>query len=128
MGAIIPIARHAGRVAIADKGHAVCTGLCDVTTPDRDAAVVIVHEYGVAADLIQKTILDGTILSAVQEQRAAAIRSPIAPDQRLLVLHERARRVTKRQPAERDKAHWRLFRAAIFNQVFQADGFDCGFG
>ena len=99
-----------------------------MTTPDRDAAVVVIHEHGIAANLIQKAILDGTILSAVQEQRAAAICRPIAPDQRLFVLHERARRVTKRQPAERDKAHWRLFRAAEFYQVFQPDGFDCGFG
>lgn len=89
---------------IADERDAVGTGAVDVTAPYRDPSVVVVDEDGVAARLVDDRILDAAVLRAVEDDRAAAIRGPVAAQQRLAVLHERAGGVAKSQTLERDEA------------------------
>ena len=102
----------------------MAAGLGDVAAAHRDPAVVVVHEDGVAADLVDETILQRTIFRAGVEDRAAAVRGPVAAHQRFLVLHEGPRGVAEGQALEADEPHRRLLRAAELDQMPQADGFD----
>ena len=109
---------------IADERDAVGTGAVDVTAPYRDPSVVVVDEDGVAARLVDDRILDAAVLRAVEDDRAAAIRGPVAAQQRLAVLHERAGGVAKSQTLERDEADRPPRRASEFDEMAEADHFD----
>ena len=79
------------------KATPLRAGLGDVAAADGDAAVVIVDEDGVAADLVEEAIFQRAIFAPAEEDRAAAVDGPVAAQQRLLVVHERARRVAEGQ-------------------------------
>ena len=79
------------------KATPLAAGLGDVAAADRDAAVVVVDEDGVAADLVDEAILERAVFRAVEEDRAAAIDGPVAAQERLLVLHEGPRGVAEGQ-------------------------------
>ncbi len=115
---------HAGGVAVADERHAVGAGLGDVAAAHREAAIVVVDEDGVAADLVDEAILQRAIFRAREEDGPAAVDGPVTAHQRLLVLHEGPRGVAEGQPLEGDEPHRGLLRAAELDKVPQADGFD----
>src|SRR5258706_15719899 len=97
-----------------------------MTTPDRNSAVVHVHEYGVAPELIQEALLQLAILRSVEEQRATAIRGPVAAQERLFVVHERPPGMPERKAAKIDPLHRTLFAAPEFDQVRQTNGLKSG--
>ena len=91
-----------------------------------DAAVVLVDEDGVAADLVDRGFLDRAVFRAVEEDGPAAIRGPVAAQERLLVVHEGAGGVAEGDSLERDEADGFLLRAAELDQMAEADDLDGG--
>ena len=81
---VVPVAGHAGRIAIADEGHAVGPGVGDLAAADGQPAVVVVDEDGVAAHLVEEAVLQRGSPRCRAEDRAAAVDGPVAADQRLL--------------------------------------------
>ena len=125
LGLIVPIrARIADGSRIADERHAVAARLGDVAAADRHSAVVVVHEDRVAADLVDEAVLEGAVLRAGSEDRAAAVDRPVAAQQRFLVVHEGPGGVAEGESLEADESHRRLLRAAELDEVPQADGLD----
>ena len=122
--------RAARRLRVADKTDAARAGLGDLRAANGDAAVVVIDENGVAADLVDEAVFQRAILRAVEEDRAAAINRPVRAQQRLFRVHDRARRLAEsiRVPRSCDPAHRMLRRhvAAKFDQRAQARGFDDG--
>ena len=113
----------AGCLRVANKTNPTGTRLGNLGSANDDAAVVIVHEYAIAAHLIQKAVRQRTILRAVEENRSAAINGPVRSHERFLRVHDRARCLAKNQSAQGNPFHRVLLVAAEFHQCPQPCGF-----
>ncbi len=120
--------RVACRLGVSDKTDPARPGFGNVAAADRDPAVVIVHKNGVAADLVQKTILQRTVFRALEEHRPATVDGPVRAQERFPGVHHRACRLTKSQAPENDDAHRVLVAAAKLDQAAEPRGFHgrCG--
>ena len=87
-------------------------------------AIVVVHEDGVAAHLVDEAVLQAAVFRAREEDRAAAVDRPVAADQGLLVVHESPGGVAEGQPLEGDEANRGLPGAAELDEVSQSHRFD----
>ena len=118
--------RAADGIGAADKCDAVGPGIGDDGVFYGDAAVVFVYKDGIAADLVNRCVLDSAVFGAVKENGPAAICRPVAAQERLLVVHESAGSVAECDSLESDEADGILLGAAEFDQVAEADHFDSG--
>ena len=64
LGLIVFEKRIAHGGGIAHEAHAAGSGIVDVAALDQDTPIVVVHENGIAADLVELAIEDVDILSA----------------------------------------------------------------
>ena len=108
--------RAANGFWVADETDTTGTRLKNFAAANRDAPVVVVHEYGVAAELIQKRILQTAILSSIEKNSATTIDCPVGSQKRFLGIHDRPRGVAKGESLQRDKLHRLFFIAAEFHQ------------
>jgi len=71
---------------VSDKADTTRPGFGNVAAAYREPAVVMVHENRVATHLVQKTILQHTVFSTLEENRPAAVDGPVrAQEARSLV-------------------------------------------
>ena len=118
--------RVADRGGIAHEHDAAGAAVADQTAAHGDAAVIVVHQHGVPADLIEHAVGQLAVLGALVEHRAAAVDRPVAAQQRLFGVHKGAGRVPEGQPAELQVTDGRLLVASELDQVRQTRGFDDG--
>ena len=127
LGEVLRLAVFEQRIAhgggVAHEAHAAGSGIVDVAALDQDAAVVVVHKNGIAADLVEHAIEDVDLLGAGEQERAAAVDRPVRAQERFLTIHESARRVPHGEALEGDVFHGLLVRAVEFHQMPQADDF-----
>ncbi len=88
----------------------------------------MVHEHCIATNLVQKTILQRTVFSALEEHRSATVDGPVRAQERFLGVHHRACRMTKSQAPENNGAHRLLLAAAKLDQAAQPCRFHGRFG
>src|SRR6266571_3854477 len=67
---------------VSDKADATRPGFGNVAAAYRDSAIVMVHENGVATNLVQKTILQRTVFGSLEEHRPAAVDGPVRAQER----------------------------------------------
>ena len=96
----------------------------DVAAGDADPPVVVVHKDGVAAQLIELAVGDLAIFRTVEQHRAATIDRPVASQQRLFHIHERACRMAKGEALQRHGSDGFLAAALKLDQMPQPDDFD----
>ena len=123
MGLVVFEKRIAHGGGIAHETHATGSRIVYVAALDQDAAVVVVHENGIAADLVELTITDVDILGAGEQKCTSPVDRPVRAQERFLAIHEGARRVPHGEALERDVFDRLLQRAGKFHQVPQADDF-----
>jgi len=108
VGVALPLAvleqRIAHRAGIADECDRAGSRVMDVATGDANPPVVIVHEDGIAAQLIELAVGDRAVFRSIEEHGPAAIDRPIAPQQRFLHIHERAGRMAEDEAAQRHRS------------------------
>ena len=98
--------RIARRLRIADKADAAGPGLGDLAAAHRDAAVVVVDEDRVAADLIDEAVLQRAILRARRRRSPRRDRSPSRERSSGSLVSMTVRAAWRKvSPAQRDESH-----------------------
>jgi hypothetical protein len=92
-----------------------------------EAAIVIAYEDRIAAELLESAIFDGAILGPLEEDGPTAIDRPVAPQQRFLRVHERARAVAKHKPFQTQMLDRIILVAAELDQGAVLHGLDHGY-
>jgi len=81
-----------------------------------DAAIVIVDENSVAADLVNEVVFQRAIFRAVEKNCSAATDGPVRAQERLLRVHDGAGRLAESQATQCDPLDRMRLVAAKFNQ------------
>ena len=116
--------RGSDRFGVADKTDAARPGFADLATAKRDPAVVVADNDRVAAGLIHQRILQRAVFRAVKKNRPPAIDRPIAAQQRLLRIHDRARGMAEGETLQGHKTHGGFLFALKFHKRAKPRGLD----
>jgi len=82
------------------------------------STVVIVHEKGIAAYLVEFAILNAAIGCSVKENSTSPKHGPVRPEQWFLVFHKRAGGMTENKTLQMDVIYRSGFGTVEFNQIF----------
>ncbi len=100
--------------------------MVDVASADGDVAVVVVHENGISAYVVEFAVLYAAVLGTVVDDGTSAVDGPVRTEQLLLVLHECTHSVLECESFQVDALYGRGFAAVELNEVFQADNLNMG--
>ena len=116
--------RIADGSGIADETDAAGAGVMDMASLHQHAAIVVVHENSIAADLVELTIQNAHVFGPCQHEGAAAIDRPVRSQQRFFAVHKGACCVAHRESLQGDELDGRCFRPLQLDQAPESNNFD----